>query len=115
MMHHCVRIVIQKTANEKGGYKYAFPEGRGVDDVCEILVAHGFLRKLDYAEVDDPVVVCVESVKEKTRDPSLFIPRGSYELPEDWDVHQVRELLRDRGFKRTDNRQDSVDDPFPFE
>ena len=38
-----------------------------------------------------------------------------YSLPREWTAEQVRDLLRDRGFRRIDNRQDSPNDPDRFE
>lgn len=38
-----------------------------------------------------------------------------YRLPEGWSVGRARDLLRDYGFKRIDNRQGSPGERRPFE
>ena len=38
-----------------------------------------------------------------------------YRLPDGWDVERVRDLLREHGFERTDNRQDDLNDPHAFD
>ena len=62
---------------------------------------------------DTATTVRIETLIEK--DGITTVDGRTYRLPDGWDVEQVRDLLRGNGFERIDNRQDSFDDPHPFE
>ena len=95
---------------------YSFPDGWDKARVHELLNKHGFEQTPDhetlpkvYMHIERDEVLTIGNHKQITHIGT------SYHLPDGWDVERVRDLLREHGFRRIDNRQDSMSEPHPFD
>ena len=101
-------VLIEVDGDERGAYSYRFPDGWMLSNARSFLVGQGLSMVLDYAPKPSTTVQLIWQASETA--PGV----ETYQLPKGWDVHRIREALIESTFVRTDNRQDSPDEPQAF-
>ena len=111
-----LRIVDTRIDHVEDSREYEWPDGWDSKQVNDLLVERKFLEVREpRSTMEFRVEVTDETwVNESGMTMHKTLEYHCYQFPDGWGIEDVRDMLRPIGFPRIDNRQDSPDEPNPF-
>ena len=94
--------------------EYEWPDGLDFKQVDDLLVGQGFSEVREPSDTLESYVDVNERVNDRGGNPEYIPEPHYYQFPDGWGIEDVRDFLRPIGFQRSDNRQDSMNEPNPF-